>query len=175
MRKVDKFILDCFDIVACGLQRRGLLLTRLMFCITAAMLIVSLVSDRLGQRSVSSFLIDGVWFGFLTLVYLCRCHKYDGYPESVRMMRELNADALLTREFKIHLASRVLVGIIFIASVIELVFAQPRTWLDCVFFGLMLSWFNFNGSFYLGPGEFNKSKARGTPRDLVTADRGSGK
>ncbi len=177
LRKLDAALIDRLDRLTTKLQRRGVLLTGIHLVAAETSLVLTIAQRLTSSSGVSPFglIFDGIVWGGWAVAYRRWASQNKDYPESKRIMEQLNAKAVYYREYELYLRLIWvwLVGLITIISGIDLfvdltiknAVHQVLSILACLSPAIM--WY-LNPCIFLGPGHFAKDRKESFISDPIT-------
>lgn len=169
MHALDAFILRHADRVATALQRRGWLLTNTYVWLAAATLLFSISSVWVPTPEPAAVGLMVIVWGIWLFVSVRWAERNRDYPQSVKLMQQLNAAALLERERTHSRFIRLVWLSFFIISIAVLAFVgvSPKR----VFITLTdisaATMLYLQACTFLGPGDFASKRNREFAQDSV--------
>ena len=157
---ISDYLTDKLDVLTTKLQRRGYRLTNMQVWALFIIFVAAVAANWLDSSPVL-MVINGVAWG-LSLWERARWAEHNkDYPESVQLMKRLNAEALMWRERLRWLTTLcIYVGGFFVGMSVTLLLTEPKLSTACV----IIAWltiptcFMLRGCFFIGPGEFAKQE-----------------
>ena len=161
MHALDLWLLNKLDALTTKLQRRGYRLTELYVNVAGVVLVLNVGSAWLFNGSLSLVFVGAVW-GTWLWVSIHWANENKSYPESLKIMNNLNVKALSYREHERPLRCIWMgLGLLFTGLDVGLMVANGNIATHLVSMTATFSiWFmlHLHGCFYVGPGHFAKDR-----------------
>jgi hypothetical protein len=157
---ISDYLTDKLDVLTTKLQRRGYRLTNMQVWAVFIIFVASIMGNWL-DGSLVLMVINGTAWGINLWTRAKWAERNKDYPESVQIMKRLNAESLWWRErLRWLVTSCIYIGAMFVGTCIALLLSEPRLSAACI----AVSWvmiptcFMLHGCTFIGPGEFAKQE-----------------
>lgn len=157
---ISDYLTDKLDVLTTKLQRRGYRLTNMQVWSLFIIFVASVLSCWLDNSPVL-MVINGACWGFSLWERARWAERNKDYPESVQIMKRLNAEALMWRERLRWLTTLcIYVGCFIVGMGVTLLLIEPKLSTACT----VLAWVMIptcallHGCTFIGPGEFAKQE-----------------
>jgi len=171
MHRIDRALCNSFDACAAWAQRHGYNLLAIRVYWSFAVLVSSLTQAIYFSRSTAAMwtiiALDAVVFGGLLGLRVREFNQNRDYPETVRIMQRLNAEALRQRETQAGF--RVVFMIFFAINIVVFSFAQTlaNTLTDSISYSALLGMWYLDTCTYLGPGEHSRKRQESGSEEAI--------